>query len=448
MNMEMHRPELAASKKSERGAALLTMLLVSILLLSAGLALVTSTSLSTTATIDATAEMQAYAGAEAGLAAVLHVLRGNVAPHASLGAAKMNFRSAANPVRSNKTSDPWATAGATPRLSGWLNYSYQHPTIANDWRVPITANYAPNTGIAFKVTISDPDDLVAPKKITTDVNYQPQRLIIQSEGFGPKGAIKRLELIVQRSAFDFDPPAPLTLPGGDAIAVNLGDSAEVKYSGVDQAVPPKATLPSIAVSAGNLETTQGVIDGLHNDDQVVPNNAAALTDATTPSFVKSGDAARAFLNEMRALASDSGRLFPDHGTAALSSGGLGTTDSPRFTFIDNYGGDAVDLGANHQGSGLLIVTGKLITHGNTDFEGIILVLGNGTMERNGGGEGVLKGAILVCNFDPEGEPGDPLGPPTYNVDGGGNSKVYYDSVWVRNALDLTGFRVVGFREYH
>src|SRR5688572_7216692 len=140
---------------NERGAALLTMLLVSILLLSAGLALVTSSSVSTTSTIDMTAEMQAYAGAEAGLQATLNVLRGNIAPDASMGTTKMNFRNAANPTTSNKTGDAWRTGtSAASRLSGWLNYSYQNPDVPNDWRVPLTDAYAPATGIAFKVLIT------------------------------------------------------------------------------------------------------------------------------------------------------------------------------------------------------------------------------------------------------------------------------------------------------
>ncbi len=229
-------------RANERGAALLTMLLVSILLLSAGLALVTATSVATTSTIDSTAEMQAYAGAEAGLEATLNVLRGNIAPDASLGTTKMNFRNAANPTTSNKTSDAWRTgASAASRLSGWLNYSYQNPNVANDWRVPLTDAYAPSTGIAFKVLITDPDDPgpMAAKQITTNPNYQPTRLMIQSEGYGPKGAIKRLEMVIRRAGFDFDPPATVTLPGGPGVDVDLGNSAEVEHSGEDLSGPPR-----------------------------------------------------------------------------------------------------------------------------------------------------------------------------------------------------------------
>ena len=440
---------LSSERANERGAALLTMLLISILLLSAGLALVTATSISTTSTIDATAEMQAYAGAEAGLEAALNVLRGNIAPDASLGTTKMNFRNAANPATSNKTGDAWATGeAAVSRLSGWLNYSYQNPAVENDWRVPLTSAYAPATGVAFKVSITDPDDSgpIATRQITTNANYQPSRLIIHSEGYGPKGAVKRLEMIIRRAGFDFDPPAAITLPGGPGIDVDLGDSSEVEYSGEDLGDPPQESLPAVSVAAANVGTVQTVIDGMHDDAQVSPSVPGTLNADNTPSFVQSGDAARTFLNEMREFAQESNRLFPNK-DAADDAGGLGTPTNPRFTFIDNYNGDAVNLGPNQQGSGILIVTGELVTQGTTDFQGIILVLGRGKMDRNGGGAGLMQGAILVAKFDPYGEAGDPIGPPWFKVDGGGTSNIAYDSVWVRRGLDLTGIRVLGVREY-
>ncbi len=320
-------------RANERGAALLTMLLVSILLLSAGLALVTATSVSTTSTIDATAEMQAYSGAEAGLEATLNVLRGNIAPDASLGTTKMNFRNAANPATSNRTTDPWATGtAATSRLSGWLTYAYQNPDVANDWRVPLTDAYAPSTGIAFKVTITDPDDPgpIAARQITTNVNYQPSRLIIQSEGYGPKGAVKRLEMVIRRRGFDFDPPAPVTLPGGPGMDFDLGSSSEVEYSGVDLGVPPEDALPAFAAGAGNLGTVQTEISTL-DPDQVLPVGSGELNADNTPGFVKDGDAAREFLAEMRAFAEESNRLFDDK-DAADDAGGLGTADQSTIHF--------------------------------------------------------------------------------------------------------------------
>jgi Tfp pilus assembly protein PilX len=451
MNLEMQFEPQPVDRQGERGAALLTVLLISILLLSAGLALVTTTSLSTTTSIDLTAEMQAYSAAESGLEATLNVLRGNIAPDATLAGTMMNFRTAAHPALSNKTSDTLATgSSAVARLSGWLNYSYQNPSSVTDWRVPLTASYAPRTGIAYRVEISDPDDqgAIATRRITTEATYIPTRLLVRSEGFGPKGAIKRLEMLVTLAGAGIKTPGALAIAGGPPINLDLGNSAVIDYSGDDMAIPADVTVAGIAVSAGNEGATQTVIDGLHSGSQVLPTAPATINADNSANFLLDADAARAFLIEMQAKASETGRLFSTK-AQAIAAGGLGTVDDPKFTFIDNYAsGVKVDLGANHQGSGLLIVTGNLETNGNTNFEGLILVLGRGNVLRSGGGGGLIRGSILVAKFDPNGAPGSGFGSPTFTVSGGGTSTIGYDSIWVRKAQNTLGLSIRGVREYH
>jgi hypothetical protein len=256
-----------------------------------------------------------------------------------------------------------------------------------------------------------------------------------------------LEMVVKFGAFDFTPPASITLPGGPGIDVNLGDSADSEFSGNDLGTPPQSAIPALAVASGNVTTTQTVIDGMHEDDQVTPNTAGTLNSSNTPDFLQTADAAREFLAERREEASTSGRLFATKDEAEDSEAGMGTTTKPVLTFIDNYGGDPVILGPNHQGSGMLIVTGVLQTDGTTDFEGVILVMGAGRLERDGGGEGLLRGAIVVAKFDPNGIE-EELGPPALVIDGGGTSKISFDSLWVRKAMEVSGLRVIGIREYH
>ena len=69
-----------SSRAGERGAALITMLLVSVLLLGAGGALIMSTMMSANNAIGSTPEMQAYYVAESGMQSALNVLRGNTQP--------------------------------------------------------------------------------------------------------------------------------------------------------------------------------------------------------------------------------------------------------------------------------------------------------------------------------------------------------------------------------
>ncbi|MBC8032383.1 MAG: hypothetical protein H7Z16_20030 [Pyrinomonadaceae bacterium] len=445
----MQSDQQTVDPKGERGAALLSVLLISILILAAGMALVTSTSLSNTTSIDATAEMQAYSAAEAGLDGVLNVLRGNIAPDATLAGTTMGFRTAAHPATSNKVGDALATGtSATARLSGWLNYSYRNPSSAADWRVPLTASYAPRTGIAYRVEISDPDDSgpIAARRIMTDATYIPTRILVRSEGFGPKGAVKRLEMIVTSAGADIKTPGAITLAGGP-VALDLGNSAVVNYSGNDMAVPAQPAVAAVAVSAGQEATAQSAIDGMKDGDQVQPSTPGTISADNGASFLQSADNARAFLNTMKASATGAGRLFSTH-AEAVAAGGLGTTTNPKFTFIDNYGGSAADIGNGHAGSGLLIVTGDLETHGNTDFEGIILVLGRGTVTRKGGGNGVIRGTIMIANFNPNGAAGTGFGGPSFSINGGGNSTVGYDSAWIRRALDTLGVSIMGVREYH
>ena len=70
----------ANNRAGERGAALVTMLLVSVLLLGAGGALIMTTMMSANNSVGSTAEMQAYYVAESGMQSALNVLRGNTKP--------------------------------------------------------------------------------------------------------------------------------------------------------------------------------------------------------------------------------------------------------------------------------------------------------------------------------------------------------------------------------
>jgi hypothetical protein len=86
------------------------------------------------------------------------------------------------------------------------------------------------------------------------------------------------------------------------------------------------------------------------------------TAVETPSFLDSADKARAYLNGLQDRAKSLGRYFS--GTTTIAN----STTSGMFTFID---GDCTLM----SGSGFLVVTGTLTMRGNTDFKGVILVLG-------------------------------------------------------------------------
>src|SRR6185369_2477344 len=67
--------------RDERGAALITVLMIAIPLLMAGGSLILITSMNTANTADMAAETKAYYAAETGAQQVLQVMRGNVSPN-------------------------------------------------------------------------------------------------------------------------------------------------------------------------------------------------------------------------------------------------------------------------------------------------------------------------------------------------------------------------------
>ena len=417
-------PEIAdntlQTKKGERGAALITVLFISTLLLAAGGMLILVTSTASRTAIDSTAEMQAYYSAESGLESSLNVLRGNIPPDASMPAGtKINFRNAVTLTTSNLSTDTNTRA----RLSGWLTYNYTSSGATNPDRVALTAGYTPMTGLAYSVDVSDPDN-------TPVASGPPSRLLLRVTGYGPKGAIKRLELSVRFSNVDYAPPAMLMMRGaedGTAVTFDIGNSAAKDYSGHDRV--SSTILPAFGATIDSDRDIEIASDG---KGTVAAPKAATFTNPSLPLWLQSADQARAFLADQKANAIEQGRYFTSF------SGTSGSVASPAFTFVD--GNCTLDGGA-----GLLIVTGDLTMSGNPSFSGLILVLGNGTINRNGGGNGNIYGAIAVAHFNTTGTGGF-LGA-TFHTNGGGNATLQYDSNAVRTALALSGPRVLGVHEY-
>ena len=435
-------------RANERGAALVTTLLITMLLLAAGGMLLLTTASTGVNTFDSSAELQAYYGAEAGIQETLNVFRGHVLPNPLFVANppgtvaaenRIDFRKALTPATSNLASDP--TDPAFPkRLSRWLTYNYTPSGGAFADRIGLSQNYNPINGIAYKVSVWDPDG--------TPMTRPPMRLIVESIGFGPRGAEKKLYLLITANGLNISIPAPLVLRGHDDLATNvtvdLGNSNSKTYSGADASLAD-TTRPSIAVNAHDAATVQAAYaskPGTVGDPKYVvldlPNDPHP-TGVKPPWFLRTANDARAFLAESEALARSCvapGSPCVTRGQVLSSlNGSSGTATEPAFTIVK---GDCNLTG----GSGLLIVTGNLTMSGNPNFSGLILVLGAGFVERSGGGTGNILGAMMIARF---GATGNFLAP-TFLVNGGGNSNHQYDSRASQNAMVMSGPGVLGIAE--
>ena len=139
-----------------------------------------------------------------------------------------------------------------------------------------------------------------------------------------------------------------------------------------------------------------------------------------------------------------GRYFTSGAAAIASAAGLGANNPDGvLTFID---GDFTLGPGTPTGQGTLIVTGNLILDGNFNWNGVIMVLGQGNVLRSGGGHGNIYGAMFVANFTRTGASTDVFGAPTFNTDGGGTSNIQYSSDAVDKAKAVGGHTIKGVRE--
>jgi hypothetical protein len=256
-------------------------------------------------------------------------------------------------------------------------------------------------------------------------------------------------MIVARSKYYIDPPAPIVIRGADdttkVMTFDLGSSNAKKYSGKDFS-NTQAKMPTVAI---RLQDWKAGFDGISKGSTVdnpkfgildldaIPTTwPTALTplptlnptpsgnpppwpmQASTPDFLQTASAARTFLNDMEAQARLKNRYF------STFSGSAGSSTDPKLTFVD--GTCNLDGGA-----GLLVVTGDLTFSGNDNFKGIIIVLGTGVVKRDGSGNGQVLGSWIVGAVSRTGTGG--FTAPNFNTAGGGNGSFYYDTTSIDRA---------------
>ena len=430
--MRSKKPTLK-NRSNEKGAALITAVLLSLLLLAAGGTLIMTTTMTGITARDSTAEMQAYYAAEAGVARALEVVRGNI--ESSPSGMRASFH---NILCSTSR---WST------MTG------------------ATVNVSADGSTQFRVSsIIDPDHTTATDPAAADqvyncvnASYKPDRLRIRVAGLGPNNSQKNMEIVINRYTLTYDVNAVVTLPNesGNPITFDLGGSTVTTTSGTDKSAAADG-IAAYAVSGADKNAANNVIDGCAADGthcngsapNVTPGDPAVLGDDNTPNFLKSVKNVREFLygtEGMENAARNQGRYFDSAATALASTAGLGANNPDGvLTFVK---GDLTLSAGDPTGRGTLIVTGTLTLDGNFNFEGVIMVLGTGSVLRNGGGSGNIYGAMYVANFAKTGADTDKFGAPTFNTNGGGKANIQYSSDAVDKAKAVGGHSIAGVREY-
>ena len=250
------------------------------------------------------------------------------------------------------------------------------------------------------------------KLISANVTpVQPTRMLIRSTGYGPQRSKKILEAIVQRNFFDnlgSTPAIAMLGPTGPGFVFQPGTSSGVTYSGGSG---PSFGVTDPTILQYMLTHPPGPSGGSMTQMQPPP---AMMTDV--PSWQQSAEALHAKVLEYKLAAQGSGTYYTGGGTLPFAPGNH--TTGTGITFCEGN----CQVGAD--GGGILVVTGTLTNVGDFDFRGLILVTGPGGWQRNGGGNGLVEGSIVIAPYDPNNLAAGFL-PPRYQVTGGGNSDVAF-----------------------
>jgi hypothetical protein len=240
---------------------------------------------------------------------------------------------------------------------------------------------------------------------------------------------------------------------------NPGNSNAMLYSGVDLAsgstdiIPPVGTTnpPDCSTSPCEDSNLDTVIDGFGNKITNTVVGTPANVGTEVPPWLASPASLDSTVRSLYETARNSydptnstGRVFT--GTQPTSWGNNAT--GTGITFCD---GDC-ELGPI-AGGGILVVTGQLTLRGNFNWHGLIIVTGSAGVLREGGGNGVIEGNIVVApytnspvvgNLDPPA--GSGFLAPQWNTSGGGNSTIQYNSDNQNSGLGAISNNVLGVVE--
>lgn len=327
----------------------------------------------------------------------------------------------------------------------------------------------PNIGTWFTInpTVSIPVDGTSKSFDTTVTSPEPRRVIVKVQGFGPHGAIKNLQAMITRFGINYDPPATFVIRGNDdstASTIGIGSSSQFVYSGKDNSAGQP--VPAFLVTNNPDYTTLTTLKS--NNSLPLEGDSTGLTpvlrSVTLPGELSQlplwlqttsdpVNGARAFVQQLRESAQQQfygcagdrnyscDRYFNTrNGEAAPANFGAGT-GAPANGFLTFVDGDATL--PNEGGRGLLVVTGTLDIGGAKTFDGLILVLGDGVINRSGGGNGSNFGAIVLARFLDTGG----FLTPTFVSSGSGTSTLQLDRNNVKNALRLGGVYALAVSEY-
>ncbi len=317
--------------------------------------------------------------------------------------------------------------------------------------------------VLYYETANTPPSLT---QVASSTAYQV--LEVTSFAVLPNGTQKLMQYLCTPQVYGMDFPGALTLAGSVG---NYAGATSNPYringqdgSGSAPAVPNCTTNPATvkdAIGVSNATDAAVVAAGIPsnrtNHYTGAGGNTPNVNPVTMPSVFSSPAALDQLVTNIKQNANvtipnpPNPQNYNNSGTTYnFGQNGPGYTwpamsaSNPQTVYVDG----SFDLGPN-TGYGLLVVTGNFHYHGNSSWNGIILVVGDGTttFDGQGGGNGEFDGAIFVATTrDINGVQLPTFGTVNYDISGGGGNGAYYNSCWIKQVQQPPTYKVLSFRE--
>lgn len=262
----------------------------------------------------------------------------------------------------------------------------------------------------------------------------------------PSGSRRMVQTEVAENKLNFTTPSALVLDGtGDLFGP--GASGNWGVDGTDHAGCGVTTLGPPVHAIGvpdNVDVTpiQTSIQGPPNRSNNYPGQAAspdvANISGTMPTNLQTVSSLQGLMSTVE---NNVTQPVLNGNVSGLST--PGTVTDPQIIYVNGN----LSISGNTVGYGILAVNGNLNITGTINWNGLVLVIGQGNF--NTSGTSVYNGAIVVAKtLDPLGNwlatPGP--GSATFNSNGGGGGGVNYSTGCIAQATTLSTFHVVAIRE--
>jgi Tfp pilus assembly protein PilX len=266
--------------------------------------------------------------------------------------------------------------------------------------------------------------------------------LLTSLAVTPTGSRRMIQAEIAADKLTFAVPGALTLDGtGDSF--NAANSNNYGVNGNDTAGcggPIGPAVPAVAVNDIPDKTTivGAIPNGRRNNYQGSGATNPDVEAVTLPAYMQTPSALQTLVSTLKNNVTQ-----PVISGPASNIAFAGSLASPQIIYVN---GD-LTLNCNVTGYWILVVTGTFTARGNVGWNGLVLVVGAGVYDAEGGGNKTYNGAILIAHtLDNSLNVLSTLGSPTYTTNGGGTNSVNYSSGCINRASNLSTYHDMAIRE--